>query len=336
MKYHCKRLEMIVKKVIVTGATGFVGANLARRLLSDGHQVHLLVRPQYTSWRIDEISTDCRIHEIDLQNSQPLKRCVAEIKPDWIFHLAANGAYSWQTDVQEIFNTNMLGTVNLVESCVASGFESFVNTGSSSEYGFKDHAPAEDEYIEPNSYYAVAKSSATMFCQFVARSQKVHIPTLRLYSIYGPYEEPNRLMPTIIIKGLNGKLPPLVDPNIARDYVSSDDAIEAYLLAAKTKTQDFGAVFNVGSGVQLSLAEVVEVARKVLNIDESPNWGSMPNRKWDTSVWVSNNQKIKSELGWHTRDGFETGFSKMVAWFKNNPEMLRYYEQKIKAVAASR
>jgi nucleoside-diphosphate-sugar epimerase len=325
-----------MKTVIITGATGFVGANLARRLLVDGHQVHLVVRPQFTSWRIDGICSDCQIHEVDLQNVEPLKQAVAEIKPDWIFHLAANGAYSWQTDVQEIISTNMLGTVNLVQSCLASGFESFVNTGSSSEYGFKDHAPKENEYIEPNSYYAIAKSSATMFCQYIAHSQKVHIPTLRLYSIYGPFEEPNRLMPTIIVNGLDGKLPPLVDPNIARDYVSCDDVIEAYLLAVKTKTDDLGAVYNVGSGLQISLAEVVEVARKVLNISEKPNWGSMPNRKWDTSVWVSNPEKIKADLGWQTQDSFEVGFTKMVSWFKSNPEMLRYYEQKIKAVASSR
>lgn len=325
-----------MKTAIITGATGFVGANLARRLLKDGHIVHLLVRPQYTSWRIDEISSECQIHKIDLQDAEPLKGAVAKIKPDWIFHLAANGAYSWQTDVREIINTNMIGTVNLVQSCLSSGFETFINTGSSSEYGFKDHAPAENEYIEPNSYYAVAKSSATMFCQFTARSQKVQIPTLRLYSIYGSFEEPNRLMPTIIINGLSGKLPPLVDPNIARDYVSIDDCIDAYMLAATTKTEDLGAVYNVGSQTQVSLAEVVEVARKVLNISEQPNWGSMPNRKWDTSVWVSNSEKIKADIGWQTRDSFEDGFSKMVAWFKANPSMQDFYTQKIKAVAASK
>ncbi len=325
-----------MKTAIITGATGFVGANLARRLLKDGHRVHLLVRPQYHSWRIDEISSECQIHKIDLQDADPLKDAVARIKPDWIFHLAANGAYSWQTDVKEIINTNMIGTVNLVQSCLSSGFETFINTGSSSEYGFKDHAPAENEYIEPNSYYAIAKSSATMFCQFMARSQKVQIPTLRLYSIYGPYEEPNRLMPTIIINGLNGKLPPLVDPNIARDYVSADDCIEAYMRAATVKTEDPGAVYNVGSQIQVSLAEVVEVARKVLNISEQPNWGSMPNRKWDTSVWVSNSEKIKADLGWQTRDSFEEGFSKMVSWFKANPEKRDFYLNKIKAVAAAK
>lgn len=325
-----------MKTAIITGATGFVGANLARRLLKDGHRVHLLVRPQYNSWRVDEISSECQIHKIDLQDADPLKNAVAKIKPDWIFHLAANGAYSWQTDVREIINTNMIGTVNLVQSCLSSGFETFINTGSSSEYGFKDHAPAENEYIEPNSYYAIAKSSATMFCQFMARSQKVQIPTLRLYSIYGPYEEPNRLMPTIIINGLDGKLPPLVDPNIARDYVSADDCIEAYMLAASVKTEDPGAVYNVGSQIQVSLAEVVEVARKVLNISEQPNWGSMPNRKWDTSVWVSNSEKIKSDIGWQTRDSFEDGFAKMVSWFRVNPKMQDFYTEKIKAVAASK
>ncbi|CAN5367636.1 NAD(P)-dependent oxidoreductase [soil metagenome] len=324
-----------MKTVIITGATGFVGANLARRLLKDGHRVHLLVRPQYSSWRIDEISSACHIHQIDLQDADQLKEAVAKIKPDWIFHLAANGAYSWQTDVREIINTNLIGTVNLVQSCLSSGFETFVNTGSSSEYGFKDHAPVENEFIEPNSYYAISKSSATMFCQFMARSQKVQIPTLRLYSIYGPYEEPNRLMPTIIINGLDGRLPPLVDPNIARDYVSADDCIEAYMAAASAKTADPGAVYNVGSQVQVSLAEVVEVARRILNISEQPNWGTMPNRKWDTSVWVSNSEKIRADIGWQTSDGFEDGFSKMVSWFKANPKMREYYAQKIKAVAAS-
>jgi len=103
-----------------------------------------------------------------------------------------------QVDVQRMLQTNIFGTANLVQACLKTGFDTFVNTGSSSEYGFKDHAPSENELPEPNSHYAVAKVSATMFCQFTARNQKVHIPTLRLYSVYGPFEEPTRLLPRVI------------------------------------------------------------------------------------------------------------------------------------------
>lgn len=323
-----------MKTTVITGATGFVGANLARRLLALGHNVHLLVRPAYAPWRVESIRAQCQIHEVDLQDNERLAKVVAKIKPEWIFHLAAHGAYSWQTDAREIINTNLLGTVNLLESCAAQGFESFVNTGSSSEYGFKDHPPQEDENPEPNSAYAVAKCAATMYCRQLAQARKLHVPTLRLYSVYGPFEEPNRLMPTIIVNGLKAKLPPLVDPAIARDYVSADDVCEAYLLAAAKKTEQWGEIYNVGSAVQTTLADVVEVARGVLSIKDEPKWGSMPNRKWDTSVWVSSNEKIQSQLGWRVRDDFASGFAKMVDWFKANKEMRRFYEERIESRAA--
>jgi len=318
-----------LKVVIITGATGFVGANLARKLLAAGDRVHLLLRSNHASWRIEEIRDYCQLHVVDLQDREKLSQTVSQIRPDWIFHLAANGAYSWQTDVDEIINTNVIGTVNLVRSCAQVGFDCFVNTGSSSEYGFKDHPPAEDEHVEPNSFYSVAKTSATMFCRYFAQAQKLKIPTLRLYSVYGPYEEPNRLMPTVIINGLRGQLPPLVDPTIARDYVSADDVCQAYIQAATTELSDLGAVYNVGSGVQTSLKDVVDVACRVLEIKSEPQWGSMPNRKWDTSVWVANNEKIQKELGWHANDDFESGFVKMVDWFRGDTSMRKFYESKI-------
>src|SRR5207237_854558 len=140
--------------------------------------------------------------------------------------------YSSQTDLSQMVRTNFTSTINLVESCLKTGFEVFVNTGSSSEYGFKNHAPSEDEAIEPNSDYAVSKAVATLYCRHKARQKNVHIPTLRLYSIYGPYEEPTRLMPALLIRGLSGELPPLVNPDIARDYVYTEDAVDAFLLAA--------------------------------------------------------------------------------------------------------
>lgn len=318
-----------MKRVIITGGTGFVGANLARRLLQEGHEVHLLVRQGFAPWRIEAIRADVRLHEVDLGNRESLLPVIDEIRPDWVFHLATHGAYSSQNDLSQIVRTNILGTVNLVEACLKSGFEAFVNTGSSSEYGFKDHAPSEKEWLEPNSYYAVGKASATLFCRHTAQSRGVLLPTLRLYSVYGPYEEPARLMPALIVRGLRGELPPLVNPDVARDYVYVDDICEAYLLAATRTGQEPGAVYNLGTGVQTSLGEVVSTARRLMNITAEPQWGAMPNRQWDTSVWVADHRKALNELGWRPEFTFERGLGRMHGWFLENPELLRFYEEQL-------
>ena len=322
-----------MKRVLVTGATGFVGANLARRLVREGYEVNLLVRPGYTSWRLDEIRSDVRLCLVSLEDAEGVASAVAGIRPDWIFHLAAYGAYSSQKDIHQMVNTNVLGTINLLQACLHAGFEAFVNSGSSSEYGFKDHAPAENEWLEPNSHYAVTKASATQFCSHIARQNGVHVPTLRLYSVYGPYEEPTRLLPTLITFAMAGRLPPLVDGNVARDFVYVDDVIDAYLMAAQRNDVARGAIYNVGTGVQTSIREVVAIARQVMNITEEPEWGSMPDREWDTSVWVSNNAKLLGELGWKPQYTFEHGFRLMLDWLQQNPTLRQFYQRAVEIPA---
>jgi UDP-glucose 4-epimerase len=314
-----------MKKVLITGASGFVGNNLARFLLNRGHEAHLLLREGHAQWRLKDILRDVRVHIVDLCDPEGLAAAVKNARAEWIFHLAAHGAYSSQIDTARIVRTNIMGTVNLVQACLRTGFEVFVNTGSSSEYGFKDHAPTEKEWLDPNSYYAVAKASATLFCRYSARSLGVRIPTLRLYSVYGPYEEPTRLMPTLIVNGLEGRLPPLVNPKIVRDFVYVDDVTAAYLSAATVESDDPGSVYNIGSGIQTSIAEVVETARQSIGITTKPEWGSMEDRIWDTDTWVCDNRLAVEKLGWRPHHLFEKGFRKMVDWFRQNPEITQWY-----------
>lgn len=316
-----------MKRVLVTGATGFIGSNLARRVVQDGHEVHLLVQPAYQTWRIEDIRDEVRLHELDVADTHALKPLLRGIRPDWIFHLAVFGAYPSQTDWQRMITTNVLGTANLLDACLASGFETFVNTGTSSEYGFKDHAPFEDEPLDPGSAYAVTKAAATMHCRYIARNQSVNVPTLRLYSAYGPYEEPTRLMPNVVMSGLRGEFPPLADPQIARDYVHVDDVCEAYLLAA-ARSHESGAVYNVGTGIQTTLLEVVNTARRVMAITDEPQWGSMADRDWDTKIWVADNRKAIELLGWNPRYTFEEGLSTFVDWFADNRELQALYRDR--------
>ena len=314
-----------MKRVIVTGATGFVGANLARRLVRDGHEVHLLVRRGYHPWRINDVYSQVVLHETDLADKEALATVVSEIKPEWIFHLAVYGAYSWQKDLYQMVQTNISGTMNLVEACLQTGFESFVNTGTSSEYGYKDDSPCESAYLEPNSHYAVTKASATMFCRYTGQSRRVHTPTLRLYSVYGPFENPGRFIPTLVMEGLAGNLPPLVNPGVMHDFVFVEDVVDAYLLAADTTGQEFGAIYNVGTGIQTSLAEIVASARRIMGITVEPRWGSMPDRQWDTGSWVADSQKIREELGWRPKYTLEQGLRSVVEWFKSDAARLNMY-----------
>lgn len=313
-------------RVLVTGAAGFVGAVLARRLARDGHEIHALVRPGSDLWRLEGV--EAQIHSVDLAEEPAVGGVVAHIRPEWIFHLAAHGAYPWQSDFRAMVRTNVLGTIHLVESCVRFGFDALVNTGSSSEYGFTDHAPSEDEEPRPSSDYAVTKLTATLYCRAAAARSGLSIPTLRLYSVYGPFEEPSRFVPQLAVRGLGKKLPPLVSPDVARDFVFVDDVVQAYLAAASRRGPEPGSVYNVGTGRQTSIREAVEVARRALSFDSIPEWGTMPNRAWDTSVWVANPKKIERELGWKPQRTFEEGFSRFVRWLSENPDRLQLYRDR--------
>lgn len=316
--------RILNKRALVTGGTGFVGSNLVRRLLDEGHEVGLLVRKSHDPWRLADVAGQARWIEADLENGTALATEVAAFKPQWIFHLAAHGAYSWQRDPVEILKTNVLGTANLLNACLATGFEAFVNTGSSSEYGLKDHPPREDEAIEPNSQYAVAKAAATMYCAQAARAAGAPVSTLRLYSVYGPWEEPQRFIPQLVARGLEGRLPPLASPDTARDYVYIADVCDAYLKVARGMP-DPGAVYNVGTGVQTTLRQAVELARRVFGITVEPLWKSMPDRGWDTATWVSDSSKLKERLGWRPAIELEQGLRLTGDWLRSNPLMKDRY-----------
>ncbi len=129
-------------RALVTGAAGFLGANLVRHLLVAGHEVIALTRSGAAAWRLEEVSTEVRVLELDLRDTAAIERVVATTEPQWVFHLAAHGAYSWQTDLEQMIAVNVAATAALLGAARAAGVQAFVNAGSSSEYGLKTHAAA--------------------------------------------------------------------------------------------------------------------------------------------------------------------------------------------------
>jgi UDP-glucose 4-epimerase len=311
-------------RALVSGAGGFVGANLVRRLVADGGDVIALVRPGGDRWRIDDLSDDVEIVELDLADSEAVVRAATQQRPDVIFHLAAHGAYSWQQDLDRMLAVNVRCTQALLDAAGALGAR-LVHAGSSSEYGYKQHAPGEEEAARPNSLYAVTKLAATNLCALAADRQGTQALTLRLYSIYGPWEEPGRLMPTLVTAARADGWPPLVDRKIARDFVWVDDACRAFLLAATADCVEPGAVFNIASGVQTSIGELVATAGELFGVSAEPIWGEMQQRAWDTSVWVGKPERAGSDLHWRAETTLAEGLSALSTWFDAHPELEERY-----------
>jgi len=299
-------------RILVTGAGGFVGANLTRAWTEAGHDLHATTAPGGDPWRLDGLDVSCR--EVDLTDSDAVSSLMTAVKPEVVVNAAAHGAYSWQTDPERMARVNILATAALIDAALAESVDRFVHLGSSSEYGLVDHGPAETERIAPNSLYAVTKAAGTHLVDDAVRRHGLPGVTLRLYSVYGPWEEPGRLLPTAAWWALQNRLPPaLVDGDVARDFVHVDDVRRAIELLISTHPPiPAPNVFNIGTGHQMSIAELVEVIRSEFGITEEPRWGTMPRRDWDTSTWEADPTRARTLLGWEPAVDIGSGLRGLV------------------------
>ena len=305
---------------LITGSSGFIGSVLLRRLLSENKgEIHLILRKESHLWRIKDLLSKVTIHYSDLSNLEELEKIFIKAKQNIIYHQATNGAYSYQSDANEIIKTNILGTWNMLQASNKINYDLFVNTGSSSEYGFKKFAMRETDILEPASYYAVTKSAQTLLCSHIANQEKKPIVTIRPFSVYGPYEEPKRLFPTLLKSLLLNQEMNLVSPDTARDQIYVDDMVDAYLKIDEMKMNP-GEYYNIGTGIQSTIKQVVETAVEVTGKNTKFNWGSMQSRNWDTNAWVADISKARQQLKWYPKTSLRDGIYKTWEWFQSNSQ----------------
>lgn len=312
------------KRYLITGSTGFIGSVLLRKLLDKNNDVYIIIRKQSNTWRINDLLNKVTVSYSDLSNASELTQIIKKIKPNIIFHLATNGAYSYQKNADQIIHTNILGTWNLLQACNTIKYELFVNTGSSSEYGFKKFAMRETDILEPASYYAVTKCAQTLLCSHIARQEKKPIVTIRPFAVYGPYEESKRFVPTLMKALLSNKKMSLVSPETARDFIYIDDIVDAYLKINELKNNP-GEYFNIGTGLQSTIKNFVETAINITGKNIKLKWGSLENRNWDTDNWVADISKAKQLLNWVPKTSLEQGIKLTWNWFQKNQKI---YENK--------
>jgi len=305
------------KNILITGATGFVGANLVRMALKEGSEVHIITREQSDKWRISDVLADVSEFNADLLEYNKIKCIISDIEPDIIYHTATYGGRPNQTDVTRIMQTNLIGTINLIEACKKTSFDLFVNTGSSSEYGIKKKPMHEEDPLDPVNDYGISKSAATQYCRAIGRNEDLPIVTLRLFSPYGRYEEYDRLIPSVILSCLRRKKPKISSPNFVRDFVYLKDVLDAYAKLSDIP-QFNGEIFNIGSGKQYTVGDVANKIIELSGYDIELEVG-MP-QKWhnEPKKWQADISKTNDILGWKPRYDLESGLAETIRWFQEN------------------
>jgi len=306
-----------VKKYLVTGGTGFIGSNLVRFLVDQKKEICLFLEKNSNFWRIKDLRDFVNTYEVDLTDFDKVKKLIKTIKPDVIFHLAAVGVDPSFNDLKKLFDINFYGTVNLLAACCDCGFECFINTGTSSEYGIKNGAMKENDELRPLVDYAISKACSSLYCLKEASLKKLPIYTVRPFNVYGDFESPHRLIPAIMVNFLLGKAVNLSSPKFVRDYIYVKDVVDFYMKLSEMKPKDFY-IFNVGTGIQSSIEDVINIFQSVINKKLDINWGQTQPRPWEVECWYADMQRVKEVLRWYPQNNLKEGLKRSFDWFSKN------------------
>ena len=303
--------------IFITGATGFVGSHIVRKLVSQGSDVHILIRPKSDLWRLKNLVPKITIHYGDLTDRFALEKIIAEVKPKGIFHFGVASIVSGLgAESETTIATNVFGTVNLMDVAASVPYDFFVTMGSFLEYGFKDHAIAEDELCQPGELYGVTKLAGTLYGQALARTAGKPIVMFRLFTPYGPYNEKERLTHKIIAAAFADKEIALTHGTVSRDFVFIDDVVELIFEAAEKALKYRGEIFNIGSGVRTPISDVVSYIVKKIGSKSEVKWGTFRTVSYDGDLWQADMTKTFSHFSWRPKVSLEEGLDSTIEHFK--------------------
>lgn len=313
-------------RVLVTGATGFIGSHLTRRLVADGADVHVVSSTVSSVYpvRLVGLRNDISFHEGNLNDRSAMDVIAAEVKPRFVFHLGAftHVGKSWQR-VDECIQTNVQGTVNLLQALAPHGYERFIYTGTSEIYGDIEVPFVETQKVKPISPYSVSKYAGERYCEMFHQGHGWPIVMLRPFNAYGPAQTPDRIIPETIARALRGEDIRTTTGVQTREFNFAEDLADGFVRAATAPGID-GELINLGCGEEVSIRELVETIVDLLGNPVEPQFGVVPHRP--TEIWrmYCDSSKARERLGWKPQHTLREGLAKTIAWYQaeleHNPE----------------
>lgn len=298
-------------RVLVTGGAGFIGSHVCELLAKQHHQ--LVVIDNLNGGRVENIArllrqTNVQFHQVDICNKQHIQSLFDKV--DWVIHLAgiADIVPSIETP-QEYFETNVQGTLNVLECARENSVKRFVYAASSSCYGIPDHYPtAETALIQPKYPYALTKYMGEELVMHWHHTYQMPAVSLRLFNVYGPRVRTNgaygAVFGVFLAQKVHGKPFTVVgDGTQTRDFTYVTDVARAFVEAAQSDL--CGEIMNVGSGGHYSINYLVEL------LGGKPVY--IPKRPGEPDCTFADVQKITRLLGWRPKVSFEQGVANMLA-----------------------
>jgi len=309
------------KSVLVTGAGGFIGSHLSEKLLGLGCEVRSFVR--YNSrndWGLLELISKDKLNEIevitgDLNDTDAVYNASKDV--DVIFHLGSiiSIPYSY-LNPRETIETNIIGTLNVLNAARLYGVDKIIHTSTSEVYGSARYVPINETHpLQAQSPYSASKIGCDKIAESYFKSFDLPVSTIRPFNTFGPRQSARAVIPTIITQALIGNKINLGSLHPTRDYTYVDDTTDGFIKIAES-SKSVGEIFNIGSNFEISIRDLAQKILYLLGKEEEISIDSDRIRPINSEVerlWCDNT-KAKKIIGWKPKIKFEDGLKETIDW----------------------